>query len=169
MTEVRNPGSPEPPSSTVQPSHPGVLRTLPRSDRQDRLPSVGSHIPRVGYEWCVDCQPHTSSMEAEHWQRLAWCGSQGLTKWGRGGLEPVGFALRKIIMNVHGHVRSHNSGKRIMRCSFLARRLVVCLERVTTATIKQFIRPSRPLFYMKERATRDNLALVAYDCSDDHL
>jgi hypothetical protein len=43
----------------------------------------------------------------------------------------------KIVNNVHGHLRSRNFGKRIMRCSFLARRLVVCLERVTTATIKQ--------------------------------
>jgi hypothetical protein len=75
----------------------------------------------------------------------------------------------KIVNNVHGYLSSHNLGKRIMRCYFLVHRLVVCLDRVTTATIKQFIRPSRPLLYMKERATRDNLALVAYDCSDDHL
>jgi hypothetical protein len=97
---------------------------------------------------------------------MAWLrGTDKMGSWWAG----TGRVRVKIVNNVHGHLRSHNLGKRIMRCSFLARRLVVCLERVTTATIKQFIRPSRPLFYMKERATRDNLALVAYDCSDDHL
>jgi hypothetical protein len=80
--------------------------------------------------------------------------------------DGAGRVQVKIVGIVHVHLRS---GKWIMRCSFLARRLLVCLERVTTATIKQFIGPSRPLFYMKERATRDSLALVAYDCIDDHL
>jgi hypothetical protein len=37
------------------------------------------------------------------------------------------------------------------------------------AAIKQFITPSRPLFYMKERATWGSLALVAYDCKDDQV
>jgi hypothetical protein len=60
-------------------------------------------------------------------------GTDKMGSWWAG----TGRVRVKIVNNVHGHLRSHNLGKRIMRCSFLARRLVVCLERVTTATIKQ--------------------------------
>jgi hypothetical protein len=61
-------------------------------------------------------------------------GSDEMGSWWAG----TGRVRVKIDNNVHGHLRSHNLGKRIMRCSFLAHRLVVCLERVTTATIKQY-------------------------------
>jgi hypothetical protein len=66
---------------------------------------------------------------------MAWHrGTDKMGSWWAG----TGRVRVKIVNNVHGHLRSHNLGQRIMRCSFLARRLVVCLERVTTATIKQY-------------------------------
>jgi hypothetical protein len=68
------------------------------------------------------------------WHGVAWLrGTDKMGSWWAG----TGRVRVKIVNNVHGHLRSHNLEKRIMRCSFLARRLVVCLERVTTATIKQ--------------------------------